>query len=133
MIFGIALLSGFIFGLGLVLSQMTNPMVVQGFLDIFGQWQIDLLWVMLGALSVTVPLFLYSKTRHSSVCGQPLALPKNNRLDKRLIIGAILFGIGWGMVGICPAPALVQLTSLQAQAFLFVGCMWLGMQVAKRL
>lgn len=58
MIFGIALLSGFIFGLGLVLSQMTNPMVVQGFLDIFGQWQLDLLWVMLGALSVTIPLFL---------------------------------------------------------------------------
>ena len=133
MIFGIALLSGFIFGLGLVLSQMTNPMVVQGFLDIFGQWQLDLLWVMLGALSVTIPLFLYSKTRRNSICGQALELPKNKRLDKRMAIGAILFGIGWGMVGICPAPALVQLTSLQGQALLFVGFMWLGMQTAKRL
>ncbi|MGV6988390.1 DUF6691 family protein [Testudinibacter sp. P80/BLE/0925] len=133
MIVGIAVFSGFIFGLGLILSQMTNPTVVQGFLDIFGQWRMDLLWVMLGALSVTVPLFLYSKTRSSSVCGQALELPKNKRLDKRLIIGAILFGIGWGMVGICPAPALVQLTSLHSQAFLFVGFMWLGMQAAKRL
>lgn len=131
--FGIAMLSGFVFGLGLVLSQMTNPQVVQGFLDIFGEWRIDLLWVMLGALSVTMPLFLFSKRRTQSVCGQPLDLPKNTQLDKRLISGAVLFGIGWGMVGICPAPALLQLTSLEWQALLFVGCMWLGMQLAKRV
>ncbi|MGL5335249.1 MAG: DUF6691 family protein, partial [Enterovibrio sp.] len=104
-----SLLAGLIFGVGLLISGMANPAKVIGFLDITHVWDPSLAFVMGGAISVGFVAFRLVKKRSHSVFGGAINLPTSKQIDKRLIGGAILFGIGWGLAGICPGPALVLL------------------------
>ena len=118
---------GLLFGLGLLLSGMTDPGKVLGFLDLFGQWDPSLAFVMGGAILVGFFAFAVAKTRTTNFLGGALNLPKSNVIDKRLVIGSLLFGAGWGLAGFCPGPALVSLAAGQEKALYFVGAMIFGM------
>jgi uncharacterized membrane protein YedE/YeeE len=118
---------GLVFGLGLLLSGMTDPGKVLGFLDLFGQWDPSLAFVMGGAILVGFFAFAFAKKRTTSFLGGALRLPTSNVIDKRLVIGSLLFGAGWGLAGFCPGPALVSMASGQAQALIFVAAMVVGM------
>ena len=120
---------GLLFGLGLILSGMTDPRKVLGFLDLAGDWDPSLALVMGGAIAVGVLAFALAKRRGSSLLGSPLHLPTNTRLDRRLILGSLAFGIGWGMAGLCPGPALVSMAAGQGKALLFVLAMLAGMRI----
>lgn len=120
-------ISGFLFGLGLILSGMTDPRNIIGFLDVTGSWNPQLAMVMLGAVSVTYFAFRYVNRRVRSWLGEPIDLPKSRTIDVRLLAGAMLFGIGWGLVGYCPGPALASLASLEQTPLLFVLAMLVGM------
>ena len=122
----ISLLSGLIFGVGLMVSGMTQPGKVIGFLDIAGSWQWDLMGVMGGALIVNTMLYLWTKRRDAPLLGGAFPTFKVE-LDRRLIIGAALFGLGWGLGGFCPGPALTSLASAQVEVMTFVGAMIAGM------
>ena len=115
---------GLLFGLGLILSGMTDPRKVLGFLDLAGDWDPSLALVMGGAIAVGVLAFALAKRR-----GSPLHVPGNTRLDRRLILGSLAFGIGWGMAGLCPGPALVSMAAGQGKALLFVLAMLAGMRL----
>jgi uncharacterized membrane protein YedE/YeeE len=128
----IAALCGLLFGAGLMLSEMVNPARVQGFLDLFnGRWDPTLAFVMGGALLVTLPGFALARTRAHPVCAASFANPSATAIDRPLVLGAALFGVGWGLAGLCPGPALVNLISLQPQALLFVAAMLVGMYLFK--
>jgi uncharacterized membrane protein YedE/YeeE len=118
---------GLVFGLGLILSGMTDPAKVLGFLDLLGAWDPSLAFVMGGAIVVGVFAFAVAKKRTTAVLGGALHLPTSNQIDRRLIVGSLLFGAGWGLAGFCPGPALVSLASGQAKAAVFVVAMMLGM------
>ena len=122
-----AFASGLLFGLGLIVSQMVNPAKVLGFLDIFGDWDPSLAFVMGGAVAVSALGYLIAKRRGVPVLAPRLEIPTRRDLDPRLIGGAALFGIGWGLVGLCPGPALVGLTFGPWQVFVFVAAMIVGM------
>ena len=122
-------LVGLIFGLGLILSGMTDPGKVMGFLDIAGMWDPSLALVMGGAIAVGFFAFALAKKRTMNFLGGALHLPQSNQIDKPLVIGAMMFGAGWGLAGFCPGPALVSLASGQIKAALFVVLMLVGMQV----
>lgn len=122
----IGLLSGLLFGFGLILSQMVNPQKVLGFLNVFGAWDISLALVMGGALMVSIVGVFIAKRNPKSLIGAPVILPNKTVIDKPLIFGAALFGIGWGIAGICPAPAIVLLGIGQWQALVFVVAMVVG-------
>ena len=122
-----ALLSGLIFGFGLILSGMANPTKVLGFLDLAGKWDPSLALVMAGAIGVALPAFLLAKRRPASVLNTPMMLPTGTQIDKRLVLGSVLFGMGWGVAGFCPGPALVALGMLQTKAAVFVIAMLVGM------
>jgi uncharacterized membrane protein YedE/YeeE len=122
-----AFASGLLFGLGLIVSQMVNPAKVIGFLDIFGAWDPSLALVMGGAVAVSALGYLIAKSRGVPVLAPCLEIPTRRDLDPRLIGGAVLFGIGWGLVGLCPGPALVGLTFGPWQIFVFVAAMIIGM------
>lgn len=122
-----AFASGLLFGLGLIVSQMVNPAKVLGFLDIFGQWDPSLALVMGGAVAVSALGTLVARRRNVPVLAQRLEIPTRRDLDPRLIGGAALFGVGWGLVGFCPGPALVGLTFGPWQVFVFVAAMIVGM------
>jgi uncharacterized protein len=124
-----AFASGLLFGLGLIVSQMVNPAKVLGFLDIFGNWDPSLALVMGGAVVVSALGYLVAKRRSVPVLAPRLEIPTRRDLDPRLIGGAALFGIGWGLVGLCPGPALVGLTFGPWQVFVFVAAMIAGMAV----
>jgi len=124
-----AFASGLLFGLGLIVSQMVNPAKVLGFLDIFGNWDPSLALVMGGAVAVSALGYLVSKRRRVPVLAPRLEIPTRRDLDPRLIGGAALFGIGWGLVGLCPGPALVGLTFGPTGIFVFVAAMIVGMAV----
>ena len=102
---------GLIFGVGLILAGMTDPSKVIGFLDIAGAWDPSLAFVMGGAIFVGVFAFRYAKRSTSSVLGEEMRLPTNHAIDKPLVIGSLMFGAGWGLVGFCPGPALTSLGS----------------------
>lgn len=121
-----ALFCGLLFGAGLVLSGMTDPHKVLGFLDITGQWDPTLMFVMGGALCVTVIAFRFVLKMDHPVLGSRFFLPTLTEIDPKLLAGAALFGMGWGLVGYCPGPALVSLGYLQWQPVLFVLCMLLA-------
>lgn len=122
-------ISGLLFGLGLILSGMTDPRNIIGFLDVTGSWNPQLALVMLGAVSVTYFAFRYLSRRERSWLGEPIDLPKSRTIDVRLLAGAMLFGIGWGLVGYCPGPALASLASLEQTPLLFVLAMLVGMGI----
>lgn len=124
-----AFASGLLFGLGLIISQMVNPAKVLGFLDIFGTWDPSLALVMGGAVVVSALGYLIAKRRGVPVLAPRLEIPTRRDLDPRLIGGAALFGIGWGLVGLCPGPALTALTFGPWQVFVFVAAMIAGMAI----
>ena len=124
-----ALLAGMLFGAGLLLSGMTEPANVLGFLDFFGAWRPQLALVMAAAVSVTAPAFMYVRRRGQSARGEPVELPDRRRIDGPLILGAALFGIGWGLSGICPGPGLVLLSTQSMIAFVFMGAVIAGMAI----
>ncbi|WP_054544426.1 YeeE/YedE family protein [Aeromonas dhakensis] len=122
-----SLLAGLLFGLGLAISGMIDPARVTGFLDLAGAWDPCLGFVMGGALLVFMPgYFLLVKPRRLSLLGEPMAVVPAPKLDRRLIGGSALFGIGWGLVGICPGPALSLISSGQPMILLFVAAMVAG-------
>ncbi len=123
----IALLCGTLFGAGLALSGMNDTAKVLGFLDIFGAWDPALLWVMVGAVSVT--LIGYPQVLKHPVprLGEKFYLPTNTVIDKKLLIGASVFGLGWGLYGYCPGPAITALVYLQPEPWVFVFAMAVGM------
>jgi uncharacterized protein len=122
-----AFASGLLFGLGLIVSQMVNPAKVLGFLDIFGAWDPSLGLVMGGAVLVSGLGYAIAKSRGGPVLAPRLEIPTRRDLDPRLIGGAALFGIGWGLVGLCPGPSLTALTFGPWQVFVFVAAMIAGM------
>jgi hypothetical protein len=125
----IALLSGVIFGLGLIISEMVNPAKVIAFLDLAGAWNPSLGLVMAGAIAVALPAFYVAKRKQNSVCGMEMHLPNNKTIDTRLIVGSLTFGVGWGVAGFCPAPALVSAAAGQWQAIVFSLAMIVGFYV----
>jgi len=120
-------LVGLPFGIGLLLSGMTDPGKVLGFLDLFGKWDPSLALVMGGAIGVGVFAFALAKKRAVSFLGGAMRLPTSSQIDRRLIIGALMFGAGWGLAGFCPGPALVSLAAGQPKAAVFVVFMMAGM------
>ncbi len=124
--------SGLLFGLGLSLSDMVNPERVLAFLDVTGNWDPTLLLVMVGALAITTPAFqLFQKKLFQPLCEIKFYLPTRKDLDFTLIMGAIIFGIGWGLVGLCPGPALAGLSTLEPQLLMFVAAMIAGSALQK--
>ncbi len=124
-----ALLAGLVFGLGLILSGMTDPAKVLGFLDVAGAWDPSLALVMGGAIAVAAPLFAWLRRRSQSLLDAPLQWPTRTVVDRRLVLGSLAFGAGWGLAGFCPGPALVSAASGHREAWLFVAAMVAGMAV----
>ncbi len=120
-------LAGLLFGIGLILSGMTDPGKVLGFLDLAGAWDPSLAFVMGGAILVGVVAYAVAGKRSSTLLGGAMELPSQRGIDRRLIGGALLFGVGWGIAGFCPGPALVSLGSAQPKALVFVLAMVAGM------
>lgn len=118
---------GLLFGIGLMLSGMTDPSKVIGFLDLFGAWDPSLALVMGGAILVGVFAFTIAKKRTTTFLGGVLRFPTNTDIDKKLVIGSLMFGTGWGLAGFCPGPALVSMADGQPKALLFVLAMVVGM------
>lgn len=122
-----ALLAGLIFGLGLLLAGMANPAKVLGFLDLAGAWDPSLALVMVGGIAVAVLPMRWAKRHTQSLLGAALQIPATRALDRRLLLGSLLFGVGWGVAGICPGPAVAILLTGHWQALLFVVAMLAGM------
>jgi uncharacterized protein len=124
-----ALLAGVLFGLGLTVSHMIDPAKVLGFLDIAGDWDPSLAFVMLGALIVATPAYALSSRLRAPFCAEDFAPPAVTQVDQRLISGALLFGVGWGLVGYCPGPSLASIGFGGGRTLLFVAAMLVGMAV----
>ncbi len=127
-----AVLSGLVFGLGLLASGMTDPNKVKGFLDLFGAWDASLALVMGAAIAVGAQAFARARRRPLSWTGAHFEIPTNSVVDRRLLLGGGLFGVGWGIAGFCPGPALVAASSGSAAALGFVAAMLLGMTLHDR-
>lgn len=124
-----SLLAGLVFGLGLTVSGMANPAKVLRFLDLAGQWDPSLAFVMAGAIAVGALAFGVANRRAVSFLGAKMRLPSARDIDRRLVLGSVLFGIGWGVAGFCPGPALVSLGMGEVKALVFVVAMMAGMGV----
>ena len=122
----ISLISGAIFGFGLTVSSMTNPAKVLGFLDLFGQWDPSLIFVMIGAIIISSPFFFLLKSKEKPLFARSFLIPEIKKIDTKLIIGSALFGIGWGSVGLCPGPAISSLALLNNYSLAFIASMILG-------
>jgi len=122
-----AFLVGLLFGLGLIISGMTDPSKVIGFLDLAGAWDPSLAFVMGDAILVGAGAFTLAKKRQRSLLGAPMQLSSATELDKGLLIGSLVFGIGWGLSGFCPGPAVVSAAAGQPKAWIFVASMLVGM------
>ncbi|MGB0634551.1 MAG: DUF6691 family protein [Paracoccaceae bacterium] len=125
------LFAGLLFGTGLILSGMANPKKVQNFLDIFGSWDPSLAFVMGGAILVTAPGFWLVQKRTSPFFHDVFQLPARNDIDARLVTGAAIFGVGWGLGGLCPGPAVTSLLFFTPGVLIFVPAMLVGMILAK--
>ena len=124
-----AFLAGLLFGVGLIVSGMTDPGKVIGFLDIAGSWDPSLAFVMAGAILVGFFAFRSAQRRTRTLLRGPMQLPQRRDIDARLIVGSVVFGVGWGLAGFCPGPALVSFGSGQDKAAVFVAAMLFGMFV----
>lgn len=122
-----AFAAGLVFGLGLLLSGMANPEKVLGFLDLAGDWDPSLALVMAGAIATALPIMRWAGAREYSLLGAAMTLPTRTDIDKRMVLGGLAFGAGWGLAGFCPGPAMVALAAAEAKAVLFVAAMLLGM------
>ena len=122
-----SLLAGLVFGLGLIVSGMANPAKVLGFLDLAGPWDPSLALVMAGAIAVGLVAFFIAGNRSKSFLGADMKLPTARHIDRRLVVGSGVFGIGWGIAGFCPGPGLVALGMGEVKALVFVAAMLLGM------
>ena len=118
--------AGLIFGLGLIVAGMANPAKVQGFLDLAGAWDPSLALVMAGAIAVGAGAFALARRRSRSLLGAPVQLPVARTIDRRLVLGSLVFGVGWGLAGICPGPALVLAGYGVPQGLAFVAAMLAG-------
>ncbi|MFE1573913.1 DUF6691 family protein [Comamonas odontotermitis] len=123
----IAAIVGLLFGLGLLVSGMADPHKVLGFLDLAGAWDPSLALVMGGAIAVGLPGFALARQRQRSLLGEAMQLPASKALDAPLVVGSVLFGIGWGLAGYCPGPALVGITAGMESAAIFSAAMLAGM------
>jgi uncharacterized membrane protein YedE/YeeE len=128
-----SLLAGLVFGLGLIVSGMANPAKILGFLDLAGTWDPSLAFVMAGAVAVGVVAFAVARRRTVSLLGAEMRLPSVRHIDRRLVIGSALFGIGWGIAGFCPGPSLVALGMGEVKALVFVAAMLAGMGIFELL
>jgi len=124
-----SLLSGLVFGLGLIVSGMANPAKVLGFMDLAGHWDPSLAFVMAGAIAVGSVAFLAARRRSMSLLGAAMRLPSSREIDRRLVVGSVVFGVGWGIAGLCPGPGLVALGMGEAKALVFVLAMLAGMGI----
>lgn len=129
----LAFVSGLIFGLGLLASGMTSPHKVQAFLDIFGSWDPSLALVMAGAIGVAAFAMARARGRTRAWCGDLIEWPASERIDGRLILGGVLFGVGWGLAGFCPGPAIVAMGSGMSEAWVFGIAMLAGMAMHDKL
>lgn len=127
----IPLVCGLLFGAGLDISGMTDTRVVLGFLDITGAWDPSLLFVMIGALAVTVPGFWLARKRSKPVFAGEFHLPATCKIESKPLLGSVIFGVGWGLYGYCPGPALASLGTLNWQPLLFVAAMAAGVYLEK--
>lgn len=122
-----ALMSGLLFGFGLLLSGLTDPSKVIGFLDMAGNWDPSLPFVMGGAVLVGLIAFRFAEIRRQTFLGDAMRLPAARHIDRRLILGGLTFGVGWGLAGYCPGPAVVSLASGSSEPLLFLAAMLAGM------
>ena len=129
----VAVVTGLLFGAGLAASGMTNPEKVQGFLDLTGVWDPSLIFVMGGAVVVTLISFRFILKLSRPVFSEQFHMPSSTSIDTRLIIGAALFGIGWGLVGYCPGPALAAIAYLNSDVMIFLVAMFVGAFLGQEL
>ena len=128
-----AFVAGLVFGVGLIVAGMANPAKVQGFLDLFGLWDPSLAFVMGGAIATGLAAFAIAGRMQRSVLGLELSLPSVRQIDLRLLAGSAAFGIGWGLAGFCPGPALVALGAGETKAIVFTAAMLAGMGIYELL
>ena len=128
-----ALLVGLVFGIGLIISGMTDPSKVIGFLDLAGRWDPSLGFVMGGAILVGLVAFRFAAGRDKSLLGDAMRLPTATQIDRRLVLGGLAFGIGWGLAGYCPGPALASLASGGSKPLIFAAAMIVGMVIFELL
>ena len=128
----VSLFCGIIFGIGLVISEMINPAKVLGFLNIFDEWDHSVAFVMIGALVISTPFFHLFKNKDKPIFATNFLISNATEIDKKLIIGSILFGAGWGLVGLCPGPAISSLALLNISSIAFVFWMSMGFYVASK-
>jgi uncharacterized protein len=128
-----ALVAGLLFGIGLIVSGMADPSKVLGFLDLAGAWDPSLAFVMTGAIAVGLVAFAVARRRRRSLIGLEMKLPASATVDRRLVGGSLLFGVGWGIAGLCPGPGLVALGMGQPKAAVFVLAMLAGMGIFELL
>jgi hypothetical protein len=129
----VSLFCGIIFGIGLVISQMINPAKVLGFLNLFGEWDPSLAFVMIGALIIYSPLFHLFKNKEKPIFSSSFSISNKKEIDKELIFGSILFGAGWGLVGLCPGPAITSIALLNVSSAIFVVSMFIGFYLASKV
>jgi len=127
----LSLICGIIFGIGLVISGMTNPAKVIGFLNITGNWDPSLVFVMFGAIAITSPSIYLLNNRNKPLFSSSFQVPARKTIDQKLVIGSSLFGIGWGMVGLCPGPAISSIAFFQPLSILFILSMISGIYLSK--
>jgi uncharacterized membrane protein YedE/YeeE len=128
-----ALVAGLVFGIGLIISGMANPAKVIGFLDLGGKWDPSLAFVMGGAIFVGLFAFRMAAKRSKTLLGDTLRLPQAKHIDRRLVLGGLAFGVGWGLAGYCPGPALASLVIGHSKTIIFVTAMVLGMAIFELL
>jgi len=128
-----ALIAGLIFGIGLIISGMADPSKVLGFLDVAGKWNPSLLFVMGGAILVGLGAFRWAAKRSTTFLGDVMRLPTAQQIDRRLVLGGVTFGVGWGLAGYCPGPAVTSLLTGGAAPILFVIAMLSGMGIYEML
>jgi uncharacterized protein len=127
----ISLVCGIIFGIGLTVSEMIDPAKVLGFLNIFGDWDPSLAFVMIGALIISSPFFHLFKNNNKPIFADKFSYTNNKEINKKLIVGSSLFGAGWGLAGLCPGPAIASLALLNINSAILAVAMFVGFYLAK--